>query len=431
MQFNRGEKRIHDGTVDAKEPGKRVAQHEFCCVNPWTSRCEHRSSAESRELSLNQKEAKCFPTENACVKRCNPPLLPDLLNITLQYAPVVVKDAFDVKNDEKAPVLSQAEIKAQADASVRLDDLLTQIESWPFYEQDYAQGFTKQLDLIQSTLVVLHNAVTVEQLKRIIALQESIFDFSNNQRPLLIKKYLQILRFVPQDAEFLTLLFLQIGIKKMLWDAEEENASYNGLQNILEQPKYVSLKADERALQKYSTRILKKFTQDNADHAVYVYANVEQVYDVWKRNSLIRTFQSFPLNFVLALFAFLIKHQSVSVFPWVDLVHTLFKRNDISETTGRWILALCRKGIAVAFQTPLISWDSVYEMWQEFLRHRNITVLEEVRKIRMPAMQHYAWVLYKKQSEQWKDMTINQIKETLTPAAKTAGCRFTLTLVKF
>lgn len=193
------EKKSHDPSK------KKSARYNYCCTNPWTKRCELLDS--SNEMSITERESKCYPTESACQEQCKVSGLaeiPPLFDLVLQYNNLLIlQDAFDIKSTD--PILNKpgrifanrtaAEILEQKQQSTQLTVLLDQLESLRS-QGALLSDMKKMYEEIRKTLIALQGAVTKSQVIRIVDIYDDIANMFQHTWSLLeqIRQYEHIER---------------------------------------------------------------------------------------------------------------------------------------------------------------------------------------------------------------------------------------------
>lgn len=101
---------------------KKPAAYNFCCTNPFLSKCSPIDSDDSQNILLKDIPAKCFPTESSCQMKCRPPLLPPLLDLVLAYdSGTDFKAALDMKEGDRIGSLTERQLRYREELQAAID----------------------------------------------------------------------------------------------------------------------------------------------------------------------------------------------------------------------------------------------------------------------------------------------------------------------
>lgn len=378
-----------------EQSNKKAENYNFCCTNPWSGRCEPMNSIESQKIKTKDRADKCSLTLNDCQRRCQPPLLPDLLNLTLQYNPVVVKDAFDIKNDDPIMMrqgkvfgnMTSNDIKQQQQNSRDMDELLQQWTARDIDKDSITQideSMMLTLKRIAEKLKQLNFAVNGPQMRRIINIyrdmQETYFEQKGGTQ-IFDKKYAELIQLLPKTLEVLYFVleqFIESEITATTVVSTELSSFFETFPNDDFEVYDRFLERKERqlvmTLSWATNKKARRLSVVPVDSAGKEKFRLESWYFLWQN-----ILSQFPKNFALALFYFAITHPEATVWHWTSMFETFLNR--LNWTEGAALLRAWENGKEIqAYKksaTDVID-DKLYEPYKV----TNLKMLQMNKKIR-------------------------------------------------
>lgn len=373
------------------QSNKKAENYNFCCTNPWSGRCEAINSIESQKIETKDRADKCSLTLNDCQRRCQPPLLPDLLNLTLQYNPVVVKDAFDIKNDDPIMMrrgkvfgnMTSNDIKQQQQNSRELDELLQQwMERDIGKDIDEINAFMLSiLKRIAEKLKQLNFALNGPQMRRIVHIyrdmEETYFD-QHYATKIFADEYAELIQLLPKTLDVLYLVLEQFIERNITTNAfvSKEISSFFDTFPIDDFEVY------NRFLETKHERLLTTLlwsTKKKAEGLSVVpddSAGKENFHlDALWRNIL----SQFPKGFALALFYFAITHPDATAWHWTSMFETFLNR--LNWTNGSALLRAWQNGKEIQAYKKSVA-EVIDDKSYEPYKVTNLKMLQMNEKIR-------------------------------------------------
>lgn len=356
--------------------------YRYCCVNKaqndnvWTKECLPFESKTAQLIPIEDRPKKCFSSEQACRNQCQQPLLPDLLDLVVQYQPVVMKTAFDVKDYDRDYVVakkSNSQLEEQRNLSVRLTQLL---DEW---RDKYEFAFSGAM---APPALILQMVAHLHEIKRVVSLLG--YAVTSQQKIYLINMYRRILRHTSKenDIYFEIVSLLQKDIEYVY---EAFMIAVDGLlawprpewfHNFPDIP--ISAYFNHLVHSDVARHFLDAVKQYIADGFQARLDPVREDLVPYTHPAIGNVIRFFPLNFSLALFEYALLNPNVTVWPWVDMIQSFLLRKDLSLQAKRLIIQrvnALRQTIVIANKTPsfeaemkVVDWNAaIPQAWVEKL----------------------------------------------------------------
>lgn len=325
-----------DDNKDDERKNKKPAQYNFCCINAnnaWTRRCVPITSAAAQALTTTERENQCYPTQQSCETKCPaPPLLPELLKVVLDYEPVEIKRAFDIKDSDLQirgfATYSNEQIRAQYELNRLMNELKILLRE--AQEADTNAEYERYTPLISTNLTMMKQFVAKgilerKTLQKIVKLYRLLDQAGRNIKE--IRLYEEVLKLVPNTAQLVFEFFLETAFK---------GAYIPLLSHTLKSLPVISQHEYFQYFIKYEREVnekLVKFTRQQVESDLQYTFPLNHNYEYFPVDRFHTIGSYFPINFVLAFFQYMLKNPRITLWKWDEIAAAILERLSLEEGT--------------------------------------------------------------------------------------------------